>query len=117
MDENFRQIVINKMNSLDGGFGETASSLTFQDPDEDDEVGVDTQADDFRFDFTLPSQNFGAGGAGNFGGLASQSQNQFGDKVCIFESIYNNFSTGRNGFFERKFLNFEILLIKGMKKR
>ena len=40
------------MNSLDGGFGETASSLTFQDPDEDDEVGVDTQADDFRFDFT-----------------------------------------------------------------
>ena len=82
MDENFRQIVIIKMNSLDGGFGETASSLTFQDPDEDDEVGVDTQADDFRFDFTLPSQNFGAGGAGNFGGLASQSQNQFGDKVC-----------------------------------
>ena len=82
MDENFRQIVINKMNSLDGGFGETASILTFQDPDEDDEVGVDTQADDFRFDFTLPSQNFGAGGAGNFGGLASQSQNQFGDKVC-----------------------------------
>ena len=82
MDENFCQIVINKMNSLNVGFGETASSLIFQDPDEDDEVGVDTQADDFRFDFTLPSQNFGAGGAGNFGGLASQSQNQFGDKVC-----------------------------------
>ena len=48
MDENFRQIVSTKMNSLDGGFGETTSSLTFQDPDEDDEVGVDTQADDFR---------------------------------------------------------------------
>ena len=76
------------MNSLDGGFGETASSLTFQDPDEDDEVGVDTQADDFRFDFTLPSQNFGGGGgAGNFGGLASQS-NQFSDKVCFFLNYF-----------------------------
>ena len=64
------------MTSLDGpGFGETASSLTFQDPDEEDEVGIDTQADDFRFDFTIPSQNFGA----NFvTGLASQS-NQFAD--------------------------------------
>ena len=28
--------------------------------------------------------------------------------MLIFESIYNNFSTGRNGFFERKYLNFEI---------
>lgn len=43
------------MSSLDpGGFGESAASLTFHDPD--DEV-LDTQADDFRFNFTLPSQH------------------------------------------------------------
>ena len=37
-------------------FGESAASLTFHDPD--DALGVDTQADDFRFQFTLPSQDF-----------------------------------------------------------
>ena len=40
---------------------EAGGGLTFHDPDED-EVGVDTQTDDFRFSFTLPSQSeFGAG--------------------------------------------------------
>ena len=84
------------MTSLDGpGFGETASSLTFQDPDEEDEVGIDTQADDFRFDFTIPSQNFGA----NFvTGLASQS-NQFPDSkvsrkflcaLCTLKKLWRN---------------------------
>ena len=41
-----------------GGFSESAASLTFHDPDDDNEVGIDTQADDFRFNFTLPSQDF-----------------------------------------------------------
>ena len=61
-------------------------SLTFQDPDNDEEIGVDTQADDFRFDFTIQSQNFG----GNFGGLASQT-NQFGDS-----KVKDNISLTRN---------------------
>jgi hypothetical protein len=47
-----------------GGFGESAASLTFLDPDED--VGIDTQAEDFRFNFTLPSQDFG----GDHGGVS-----------------------------------------------
>lgn len=46
--------------SFDGGGG--AASLTFLDPDEDEDaglvVGADTQAEDFRFNFTLPSQEF-----------------------------------------------------------
>ena len=41
-----------------GGFGESAASLTFHDPDDEPEVEIDTQADDFRFNFTLPSQDF-----------------------------------------------------------
>ena len=36
-------------------------TLTFLDPDEDGLVRPDTQAEDFRFQFTLPSQDFGAG--------------------------------------------------------
>ena len=44
------------MSSLD--FGETAASLTFHDPDDPEIIGIDTQADDFRFNFTLPSQGF-----------------------------------------------------------
>ena len=48
------------MSSIDaGGFGESAASLTFHDPDQDELGGlIDTQADDFRFNFTLPSQDF-----------------------------------------------------------
>ena len=50
------------MSSIDaGGFGESAASLTFHDPDQDELGGlIDTQADEFRFNFTLPSQDFSA---------------------------------------------------------
>jgi hypothetical protein len=50
------------MSSFDaGGFGESAASLTFHDPDQDELGGlIDTQADEFRFNFTLPSQDFSA---------------------------------------------------------
>jgi hypothetical protein len=36
-------------------------TLTFLDPDEDGFVRPDTQADEFRFQFTLPSQDYGVG--------------------------------------------------------
>lgn len=39
-------------------------SLTFFDPDEDGFVRPDTQAEDFRFNFTMPSQDFGGVGVG-----------------------------------------------------
>jgi hypothetical protein len=46
-------------------------SLTFLDPDEDNFVRPDTQAEDFRFQFTLPSQDY----AGvNFNNLSLEDQ-------------------------------------------
>ena len=38
-----------------GGGGLGSASLTFLDPDED-VVNADTQGEEFRFDFTVPSQ-------------------------------------------------------------
>ena len=46
-------------------------SLTFLDPDEDTFVRPDTQAEDFRFQFTLPSQDYGGV---NFNNLSLDDQ-------------------------------------------
>ena len=88
------------MNSLEGGFGATASDLTFQDPDDEDEVGVDTQADDFRFNFTIPSQNFGA--AGNFGGLASQNDQVIFSKLFLINDFIKSTCSFRYTFKQQK---------------
>ena len=43
------------MSYFDDGLG--TASLTFLDPDEDIVVNADTQGEEFRFDFTVPTQS------------------------------------------------------------
>ena len=62
---------------MDGGFGDSAASLTFHDPDEI--LGVDTQADEFRFNFTLPSQD-------NFNSLDDVDQ-QLQDNIKMVDRL------------------------------
>ena len=73
------------------GFGESAASMTFFDPDDEDSLGVDTQADDFRFNFTLPSQDFqnandNAGSATSGSSLNDQFQD--GSKMVSSEQSF-----------------------------
>ena len=55
-------------------------TLTFLDPDEDGLVRPDTQAEDFRFQFTLPSQD-------HFGGLNSLSMSASLDDEQLQDGI------------------------------
>ena len=61
-------------------YDDPGASLTFLDPDEEGVVGADTQGEDFRFDFTVPSQDPRQGGLS----LHSQSIEDKIYLVCLF---------------------------------
>ena len=60
-------------------------TLTFLDPDEDGLVRPDTQAEDFRFQFTLPSQDYG-GGLNSLSMSASLDDEQLKDGIRMVRS-------------------------------
>ena len=71
-----------------GVFGESASSLTFHDPDEEPEVDIDTQADDFRFNFTLPSQDFQNYGANSLSYDDDRLEDNIKMVILVFDREY-----------------------------
>ncbi len=64
-------------------------TLTFLDPDEDGLVRPDTQAEDFRFQFTLPSQDYGGHGLHSLSMSASLDDEQLKDGIRMVRS--NNY--------------------------